>query len=153
MANFRTNCFPVRQIFVIHKYFIYALYLRSFVIRLSDSTTVVCLKAGLKKEGDNKRLSPKSNNAGNRSNDLLGVRFSLYGGIWGARSTTFGGILLTVRGVIIIYMSESWPQEGERQQDYCESQTMQGRKRGQETFYQSKNNQYICSSHRARLIL
>ena len=27
-------------------------------------------------------------------------------------------------------MSESWPQEGERQQDYCESQTMQGREKG-----------------------
>ena len=44
--------------------------------------------------------------------------------------------------MIIIFMSESWPQEGERQQDYCESQTMQGREKGARDFL-SKQKQPI----------
>ena len=75
-------------------------------------------------------------------------------GGFGGKIINFLGHIINFRGGIIIFMSESWPQERERQQEIIAKvkQRREG-KRGQETFYQSKNNQYICSSHRARLIL
>ena len=116
---------------------------------------MVRTKAGPKKGRDNKRLSPKSNNAETGAMIYWGYDYHLMGGFGGKIINFLGHIIkLTVWGVIIIYMSESWPQERERQQEIIAKvkQCREG-KTGQETFYQSKNNQYICSSHRARLIL